>query len=280
MFVWVWWTVFILPIGHSDFQGYQVICFCVTTYKHIFNYFWWGLLNKTYLCRICRWLSRWTCSVGDVFRWHQVNFQIICYCQLKLWLHSLFGETKALLKLSKVWKRLGLPWLIILFFSNEMLYWLLFCRFMFRCHPKSKDKRFHLVSVNDIVFNSLYVEFYQEFASTYLYTLTLVLCVLCDFLFFFPPIALAVLSILVIMRVMSLRGMLKARKGYLRYYLLNWTACRCCFFKCAFYDSSLLTHALCSGDMLMIIVSLTLYQIKLNRKFWCHALQNAYMLSR
>ncbi|PON43616.1 WD repeat containing protein [Parasponia andersonii] len=28
-------------------------------------------------------------------------------------------------------------------------------RYVFRCHPKSMDKRFHLVSVNDIAFNSL-----------------------------------------------------------------------------------------------------------------------------
>lgn len=31
-----------------------------------------------------------------------------------------------------------------------------YCRYIFRCHPKSKARRNHLESVNDIVFNPMY----------------------------------------------------------------------------------------------------------------------------
>ncbi|KAK6788474.1 hypothetical protein RDI58_012272 [Solanum bulbocastanum] len=81
--------------------------------------------------------------------------------------------------------------------------------YAFRCHPKVKDGRRHVVTVNDIAFNPSYVIF--QFQPSVIVIIEVIFIVT----FLFP--ALLVHLLLVTMMAMPPCGMLEEGNGYLRY---------------------------------------------------------------
>lgn len=87
-------------------------------------------------------------------------------------------------------------------------------RCIFRCHPKSKDGRCHLVAVNDIAFHPQYAFISSSCTSRYYNRLGKLALIWICFLATMVPL------LLLIMMAMLLIGMLKVVEDYLRYILL------------------------------------------------------------
>lgn len=89
------------------------------------------------------------------FAWNDMQYQSIYFQNIISYIPSFFlFELTRRQEIITFWMYFGLKTHFCFEFSHKFSN----CyRYMFRCHPKSTDRRYHLASVNDIVFNPLYV---------------------------------------------------------------------------------------------------------------------------